>query len=927
MVSFLNLYDLIQSGDTNGTWEDADNSGAVGLFNDLNFNTIPAGDYTFNYTTNSAVAPCDETSYQITVTVIDCSCPDVAFFNADPLCNGGDILDLTTVENTTEEGSWSIIQAPNGSNPAVINGIDFDASGADAGEYVLQYELLNQAPPGCTNSYFTSVFVEDGVDAGMADLPLAYCFDENEVAILSNLIIGGNAGGSWTETSSNPSQGNAFDDLSGTFITNGQLPGNYTFQYTVLSSGACPDDFEEVSVVINELPDAIAGNGIELNCYDTTLNLDASGSSSGINFDILWQGPGVVIDGNENTLTPTVDQSGAYTLTILNTVTGCSASDLVQVNENFVAPQINAGNDETITCEELDVNLQAQGDIGLGYEITWQGPDINAGNQNDPNPQVSIPGIYTITTIDLTNGCTSAIDETEVFDQTVTPDIFVQSPLEDLDCNVTSLDLTGGSIDDASFEWFFNNISVGVNEILSDVTEPGVYTFIVTNNQTGCIAMDSVEVFDNSDFPDAEAGNPQLINCYETEVGLDGTGSETGQDIVYQWTGPAGGIMGPSDNISIIATLPGTYIISVENESNGCISIDEVIVTQDITPPNAIIATPDELDCTVTEVTLDGSLSSTGNNFIYSWTDGSPNIISTSQIVVVANSGNYNLEVLNTENGCSANSSINVSENTNVPYATIMNIYDPSCFGDNDGFIAIEQVLGGSPPYVYSLNNSPLSSANIYNSLSQGTYEIALEDANGCTWDTTILIVEPAEVSLDLGPDIELEFGETANVQAFVNLTPNQIDTIIWTPEDLVLCEDLLCIEGSVYTFNTTAIGATVFDVNGCSDYDDVMIVVKKDRRVYIPTAFSPNGDGDNDMFFIQADESQIANINQFSIFNRWGEVVFQAANFQPNIPQSGWDGKFKNEELNPSVFVYFAEIEFIDGHVEMYKGDVTLLK
>ena len=166
--SFLNLFDLIQSGDTNGTWEDVDNSGAVGLFNDLNFNTIPAVDYTFRYTTNSAVAPCPETSYQVNVTVIDCSCPDVNFLNADPLCNGGDLLDLTTIENTNELGSWSIIQTPSGVNPAVVSGSDFDATNADVGEYVLQFELINQPPPGCSNIFQLSVFVEDAVDAGVA---------------------------------------------------------------------------------------------------------------------------------------------------------------------------------------------------------------------------------------------------------------------------------------------------------------------------------------------------------------------------------------------------------------------------------------------------------------------------------------------------------------------------------------------------------------------------------------------------------------------------------------------------------------------------------------------------------------------------------------------------------------------------------------
>ena len=140
----------------------------------------------------------------------------------------GGILDLSTVENTNENGSWTIIQTPLGANPATLVGANFDATGGDEGEYVLQFILNNQPPPGCTDTYLTSVIVENGVDAGIAEQPSAFCFNENELVILSDLITGENVGGTWTETSSTPSQGNAFNASSGTFITDGQLQGSFT---------------------------------------------------------------------------------------------------------------------------------------------------------------------------------------------------------------------------------------------------------------------------------------------------------------------------------------------------------------------------------------------------------------------------------------------------------------------------------------------------------------------------------------------------------------------------------------------------------------------------------------------------------------------------------------------------------------------------
>ncbi len=113
---------------------------------------------------------------------------------------------------------------------------------------------------------------------------------------------------------------------------------------------------------------------------------------------------------------------------------------------------------------------------------------------------------------------------------------------------------------------------------------------------------------------------------------------------------------------------------------------------------------------------------------------------------------------------------------------------------------------------------------------------------------------------------------------------------------------------------------------NGCTDSDDLMLFVKKDRPVYIPNAYSPNADGINDVFMIFAGP-QVAQVKSFLIFDRWGETMFQFRDFQPNDPDFGWDGTYRDEPMNAAVFTWFAEIEFVDGKVELYEGDVTLVR
>jgi gliding motility-associated-like protein len=119
----------------------------------------------------------------------------------------------------------------------------------------------------------------------------------------------------------------------------------------------------------------------------------------------------------------------------------------------------------------------------------------------------------------------------------------------------------------------------------------------------------------------------------------------------------------------------------------------------------------------------------------------------------------------------------------------------------------------------------------------------------------------------------------------------------------------------------------TALDANGCEASDQIRITVEKPWRVYFPNIFSPNNDGFNDTFFPSVDLSQVVSINTFQIYDRWGEQVFQATNFQPNQPANGWDGTFRGQALDPGVYVFYAEIQFIDGEVELFEGGVTLVR
>ena len=154
------------------------------------------------------------------------------------------------------------------------------------------------------------------------------------------------------------------------------------------------------------------------------------------------------------------------------------------------------------------------------------------------------------------------------------------------------------------------------------------------------------------------------------------------------------------------------------------------------------------------------------------------------------------------------------------------------------------------------------------------------------------------------------------------------IDSIIWTPMifDSISC--LSCLNPTISPLDDQTYTVEIFDINGCNGSDDIFIEVDKNRNVYIPNVFTPNGDGYNDEFQVFSGPG-VTQINSMQIYDRWGEVVFQRTNLSPSaFPDitNGWDGRFQGKIMNPGVFIYLIEVSFDDGITLLYRGDLTLL-
>ncbi|MBV6654269.1 MAG: gliding motility-associated C-terminal domain-containing protein, partial [Mameliella sp.] len=211
--------------------------------------------------------------------------------------------------------------------------------------------------------------------------------------------------------------------------------------------------------------------------------------------------------------------------------------------------------------------------------------------------------------------------------------------------------------------------------------------------------------------------------------------------------------------------------------------------------------------------------------------------------------------------------------------------------------------------------------APVFDNLAAGDYTFVVMDANGCLATASATVEQPPELIVDAGADIQIDLGYNDQIDATVT---NPDVTYSWMPPDSLSCTD--CEDPVTNPVNTTLYTITVTDGNGCIAVDSVTVRVIKNRPVYIPNAFSPNADGRNDGFTVYAGPA-VRRVQELKIFNRWGGMVFDGANFPPNEPGLGWDGTFKGEPAQIGVFAYYAKVEFIDGVVVLFEGDIQVVR
>ncbi|MCB0549084.1 MAG: gliding motility-associated C-terminal domain-containing protein [Phaeodactylibacter sp.] len=482
---------------------------------------------------------------------------------------------------------------------------------------------------------------------------------------------------------------------------------------------------------------------------------------------------------------------------------------------------------------------------------------------------VTAEGTYSVTVTNV-QGCSGAASTEAMESESLMPEISGPASF----CSGSGTTLDAGTFD--SYLW-----STGDTTQTISVNVQGDYSVTVFDGQ-GCTGETSAAVTEIA-APTPQVGG-QLSFCTGASTTLDAGAFEH-----YLWS------TGDTTQ-TILASTAGTYSVTVSNEQ-GCSGEAAAAVTQSAPPVPQI--TGSLALCTNASTTLDA-----GTFESYLWSTGAV----TSSITIDA-AGAYSVTVSN-EQGCSGEASVEVSQGS-APEVMIIASTQSVCAGES-----LELLADGEATFSWfgpagTLESTGPGSASVSPETTAIYYLIG---SNDCGTDT-------ASIELSVLPAPEVTLGEVPRLRAgeTFSLLASGAGRYEWIPEiflDCSDCPDPMVTPDSSITYLIIGIGE-----NGCRDTASLFIeVLPKEAPLIDPiNTITPNGDGVNDFFVIP--ELEFYPDHKLSIFNRWGDVVYESRDYQGD-----WDGTYKGKELPAGTYLYVLVVE-ISGEPVAIRKTITIIR
>ncbi|MFK8009789.1 MAG: hypothetical protein AB8H03_25770, partial [Saprospiraceae bacterium] len=387
----------------------------------------------------------------------------------------------------------------------------------------------------------------------------------------------------------------------------------------------------------------------EIDCSGDPVQVSAVVTDTDPSISYIWSGP-CFTQNIPGTPTINVTCGGVYEVYASQTVDGVtcvSPTSSVTVTENTTPPIADPGLGGVIDCGNSSVTLGGSGSSNTStYAYSWTGP--NGYSMTTQFPTASEQGTYCFFMIDLATSCVSSTECVTITGDNTLP-VAMASASNDLDCNEITATLNTTGSDPGTYTWSGPGNPTGSNPI---VNMPGTYTLTVSSGN-GCTSTQEVTITQDNAAPTASIMQPASIDCNNSSVTLDGSGSSSG--VNYMWS------TGETTPTTTTNNGPGTYTLTVTNISNGC--TDEVSVTVDdnSTTVTADVDVQGQITCISGSVTLSAINVTGSSNPTYTWSNGM-----NGQTITVATAGSITLTVTDATTGCTGDVVADVTSDNNT---------------------------------------------------------------------------------------------------------------------------------------------------------------------------------------------------------------------------------------------------------------------
>ncbi len=904
--------------------------------------------YVWNTTDVTAaitVSPTTTTSYSVTVTDAN-------------TCTASASVSVTVNNNPTPSISPSAITVCNGT-PATLT-----ASGGTSYLWSTTETTAAITVTPATTTTYTVVATDANSCTGTtsATVTVTQPFTLSTVLIDESCPGAANGAIDLTVTGGTPNFSYLWNDGIATEDRSNLIAGTYSV--TVTDNSACSGS---LSVIIN------AGNSLSLS--ETHTDVSCFGLSDGsIDVTVNNGSSPYIYIWNDGIATEdrTAIPMGAYTITVTdnNTCSGTLAINIAEPTALLVSEtHIDIGCNGT-PPGSIDVTVSG-GTTPYGY--LWNDAAVTEDRTN------LTAGTYSITVTDL-NGCTQGVTVTLTQPAPLT---FTQAHT-DASCfggsdGTATINVTSGT---PTYYYYWNGAGPSTNNTISGLFAG---TVNVTVTDANCSATASIIISepsqvqitqlsqtdvscagsaDGSITVSANGGTPgytynwsnlasgSTVNglsagpvtvtvtdanacaasqTYTIIEPLAVTGSATATDaLCYQapngtanvtaagGTPPYNYLWSDGQTTAQAIGLAANYYSVTVLDNNSCSATASVVIAE---PTDMVISyTAKAVKC-IGDKNGEITVNVTGgtNPYNYSATQDMVNFVSTTDGVIKdLDAGDYTL-VISDNNGCTKTLPATVPDATPDAFQSYTD--STSCYGPNynDGGAHIIATSIQNGPYMFSMDGGlPQYSGDFYY-LSAGNHTITAYNFNGCESTIPIIVLEPLPIIVDVTPDtLYLPLGESGQVQV-TYLNAGNV-TYAWEPSLGLSCID--CPNPFVSTYNSGDYLVTVSEQNGtatCYGTATLHVDIADEQPVFVPNSFTPNGDGNNDIFLVYGQDIKTVDLK---IFNRWGEMVFETTN-----PLYGWDGTYRGQLQQNSVYTYYVNITFLNNKKLERKGTLTLIR